>query len=296
MLRHVEDAVRLGWTVRRKSVESFMAPLTVLEDCLLCVDGSLVSLFRVEGARSITGRGELARFVEVASRRLNASLLSRGHALHVMFERDPGGAAAQIAAMADRQRAQAGLLGLDLEDLFRERSERLGGLLAGESCIVAVWTREAILPRAQRRKEVKARKKRLAEWFPRSHESQCPDRVLESLPPRHEAMVANMGNGIRGDGACRFAAAGRRGGAGVAPARERVGDDGGRLAAGRAGRQGARPGRRSRRSWVCIRLRWRRSSWYGSRSWSGAMSRSEDAFTGASTWFWVRGAAGRSGS
>ena len=155
MLRYVEDVIRLSWTVRRKAVETFMAPLAVLDDALLCMDGSLVSLFRVEGARSIAGSGELERFVDVAARRLNASLLDHGHALHVMFEREPDGAGGTIEAVTARQRRQAARLGLDLEDLFRERSERMAGMLAGETCLMAVWTRDSVVPRALRRREKK---------------------------------------------------------------------------------------------------------------------------------------------
>ena len=173
-------------------MESFMAPVAVLEDGLLCRDGSLVTLFRIEGGRSIWGGGELDRFVELGSRRLNAALLGGGHALHVMFERAPDGGVAAAVAVSERQQRQAGLLGLDLGDLFEERVERLGALLAGETCVLAVWTGEQVLPRAQRKREEKTLKARLKGWLPRKHESQCAANVLDSLPPRHEAVVASV--------------------------------------------------------------------------------------------------------
>ena len=200
MLRYLEDAIRFAWAVRRKPLESFMAPVAVLEDGLLCRDGSLVTLFDVEGARSIWGGGELERFVELGSRRLNAAFLGQGHALQIMFERAPDGGAAVAEAVSERQARQAALLGLDLGDLFGERSRRLGSLLAGETCVVAVWSREKLLPRAVQSREEKELKAKLKDWLPKKQDSQCPVDVLESLPPRHEAIVATLGTLFRETG------------------------------------------------------------------------------------------------
>ena len=88
VIERLEEVLRLGWTVRRKSLESFLLPMATSGDgVIVCSDGSLVSLFEVEGSRSMVGSEELDRFVEVLHRRLNSSLLTRGHALHVVFER-----------------------------------------------------------------------------------------------------------------------------------------------------------------------------------------------------------------
>ena len=73
-----------------------MEPVALAGDALLCHDGSLVSLVRIEGARSITGTKELGGFVELAKRRLNGSFLDRGHGLHIVLERAPDAARAAI--------------------------------------------------------------------------------------------------------------------------------------------------------------------------------------------------------
>ena len=66
MSRVLEDALAAAWTLRRKPLESFLLPQAAIGGGLLaCADGSLVSLFRIDGARSMTGAGELERFVEV---------------------------------------------------------------------------------------------------------------------------------------------------------------------------------------------------------------------------------------
>ena len=72
--RALEDALAAGWTLRRKPLESFLLPQAAVGDGLLaCSDGSLVSLFRLDGARSMTGTAELERFVDLACRRSTAA-------------------------------------------------------------------------------------------------------------------------------------------------------------------------------------------------------------------------------
>ena len=69
MHRALEDALAASWTLRRKALESFLLPQAAAGDGLLaCRDGSLVSLFRLDGARSMVGAAELDRFVELACR------------------------------------------------------------------------------------------------------------------------------------------------------------------------------------------------------------------------------------
>lgn len=189
MYRQFNEAIRLWWTLRRKPLESFMAPVSIAGEALLCGDGSLVSLVSVEGARSITGAKELAEFVELARRRLNASFLAKGHGLHAVLERAPDAASVWIDAAAGRQRRHAHAIGLELGDVIGERVERLRGLLAGETCVIACWTRPEVVHGAELGRERKAVKRRLKAWLPKPGESQCPFGVVDSLPARHEAFV-----------------------------------------------------------------------------------------------------------
>ena len=70
----IEDALRLSWAVRKKPLESFLLPAAVFSlpggaGVLACRDGSLVSLFRLDGARSMMGAQELDGFIELGARR-----------------------------------------------------------------------------------------------------------------------------------------------------------------------------------------------------------------------------------
>ena len=190
----VDDLQRLVWTLRRKPLESFLAPQAAVPlegggGALVCRDGSVVSLVSLDGSRSMMGTEELDRFVALAARRLNTAFSAPGHALHVVFERAPDDAAGLAEAHADAARRQARRLGLDLDDLLAERARRLGPLIAAETLVMACWTRPAVLPGDRLARERKALRKRLRVWLAEAGAAQCPHLALEGLWPRHEALL-----------------------------------------------------------------------------------------------------------
>ncbi len=194
MHRALEDVLAASWTLRRKPLESFLLPEAAAGKGLLaCRDGSLVSLFRLDGARSMTGVEELERFVELACRRLNSRLAGTGHALHLMLERAPDEAGAHVERICARTGNQAAKLGLELRDVLGERSRFLAPLLAAETAVLACWTRPACLTAAEARRGRKRLHRQLKDWPPEAGESQCPHAVLDGLEPRHAALVDALG-------------------------------------------------------------------------------------------------------
>ena len=189
-----DDLQRLSWTVRRKPLESFLAPQAAVPlegggGVLVCHDGSLVSLLALDGARSMMGTEELDRFVDVAALRLNTAFAHPGHALHVVFERAPDEAAGLAEAHGEAVRRQAGRLGLDLDDLLAERARRLVPLIAAETLVLACWTRPSVLPRDRLERDRKGLRRKLRDWLPAAGEAQCPHLALEGLWARHEALL-----------------------------------------------------------------------------------------------------------
>ena len=189
-----DDLQRLSWTLRKKPLESFLAPQAAVPlegggGVLVCHDGSLVSVIALDGSRSMMGAEELDRFVDVAALRLNTAFARPGHALHVVFERAPDEAAGLAEAHAGAARRQARRLGLDLDDLLTERARRLAPLIAGETLVIACWTRPSVLPRERLERDRKGLRKRLKEWLPAAGEAQCPHLALEGLWARHEALL-----------------------------------------------------------------------------------------------------------
>ena len=189
-----DDLQRLSWTLRRKPLESFLAPQAAVPlegggGVLVCYDGSLVSLLALDGARSMMGTEELDRFVDVAALRLNTAFAHPGHALHVVFERAPDEAEGLADAHAEAARRQAGRLGLDLDDLLAERARRLTPLIAAETLVITCWTRPSVLPREGLERSRKALRRKLRDWLPAAGEAQCPHLALEGLWARHEALL-----------------------------------------------------------------------------------------------------------
>ena len=193
----IEDALRLSWAVRKKPLESFLLPAAAFAlpggaGVLACRDGSLVSLFRLDGARSMMGARELDGFIELGARRLNSVFTGPGHALHAVFERAPDEAARLVAAAGEQTLRQCERLGLALGDVIAERGRRLAPLMAAESFVIAAWTRPAVLPPDQVKRDSKRLRRRLRQWLPDADSSQCPYLAPDGLPPRHEAFLDTL--------------------------------------------------------------------------------------------------------
>ena len=193
--RPLEDGLRLVWALRRKPLESFLLPAAALDGGVLsCLDGSLVSLFRVDGARAVTGAAELDAFADLAERRLNSAFAAPGHALHAVFERAPDEGAAVVGEAGAAMRRRCARLGLAFDDVAEERGRRLAPLLAAETCLLACWTRPVALPPDRAKRDGKRIRERRKHWLPELREAQCPFASPESLAPRHEALVGTVGD------------------------------------------------------------------------------------------------------
>ncbi len=194
----LETAQRALWAARRKPLEAFLAPVAALGDRIVCRDGSLATLVEISGSRSMIGAPELEAFAETVGRRLNAPLARRGHALHVVFERSGG--ARPVSAICERGRAQAAALGLDLDDLFREREARLAPACALETVVAAAWTRPSVLAPAEIARGRRTARARLRDWLPAPADSQCPLAVHDALSPRHAAWTDGVADALAAAG------------------------------------------------------------------------------------------------
>ena len=199
MFRLLDELTALMWSVRRKSLEAFLLPDAALGGgVILARDNSLVTLVAIAGSRSAMGADELASFVERARQRWNTPLLDRGHALHAVFERDPE--SASLDRFMARQARAAQALGLALDDVLRERAERLAELLSDETIHLACWTRPSLLTPDQERRDRREARHRLKDWLPAAGEAASPLASYESLAPRHDAFVDGVLSGLAAAG------------------------------------------------------------------------------------------------
>ena len=278
----IEDALRLSWAVRKKPLESFLLPAAAFAlpggaGVLVCRDGSLVSLFRLDGARSMMGARELDGFIELGARRLNSVFTGPGHALHAVFERAPDEAARLVAAAGEQTLRQCERLGLALGDVIAERGRRLAppprvslsppGLCAGpgETRPQAAWATAAPMAAGRRLLTMPVSGPR---WPP------APARGL----PRYPRGAVRRGRD-HGRGAWR-----RRRVRHPAPVAERLGLDRTGLASGDGRQRRARAPDRAARGWRVPAAAGAATIDPRSRADSAAESASASGSTAPSTW------------
>ena len=198
----LDDLTHWWWVGAKRAFEAHCGLESALgaEGPLIARDGSLVSLWAVEGSRRMMGALELRDTLEGWCEGLNNLFLTPGHALHVVYERDSGEGRAVAGEAMARAARSARNTGLDLEDLFAEREERLGGFLTREWCLLAGWTRPSCLVSEQAKRDRAHAVKELKRWPARVWAAQCPEGVYRSLPARHAAFEAAIEEAVRTTG------------------------------------------------------------------------------------------------
>ncbi len=200
----LDDLTARWWAASKKSIEDLCElesatierqgdksdPHIVPGKSLIAKDGSLISLFELDGSLRMMGPEEHESAIDTASRALTTMFQEPGHALHLCYEYDPQEGKSRVSAIMDQLGVAAGKLGLEFDDVLKERTRKLAPLIAAEKTTIAVWTRTGVLQRAQLKRDVKERTTHLKLWPARSAEAQCPDIVLHSLHARHQALAA----------------------------------------------------------------------------------------------------------
>ena len=198
----LEEWLAWGWTLLRKSVESHLELETAIgpDGPLVAKDGSLATAWRIGGALRIADQAERQRIAGVIAEQLGPLFREPGHALQFVFERDPDAGSEAVERELAGARSAARSLQLDLEDLFLERTARLGPEVAEEQTVLVAWTRPAALPRDQLRRDRRLIRSRLKGWPGRPVDAQVEGRIADSLPPRHEALAAAIPEAARAAG------------------------------------------------------------------------------------------------
>jgi len=186
----------------KQPVESFIRLETSDdENTLVAADGSLISYLRIDGSRQIIGEEEYAHLVESSTIKLGARFDRPGHAMQIFFVRDPARARTATENMVRPSHNTAQNIGLDLDDLFRERVRHLSHYLVWEECYFVLWTRPSILSKSDLARAAKDSKNK--KWVNASN-AQFPLAALDVLRARHKSYVAGIVSaldelGIRAD-------------------------------------------------------------------------------------------------
>ena len=175
----------LSRSVFRKSLDGYCRLVsTENETTFVSDDGSLASLFELDGFRSLPGPLEITESVERLRVALSAYLTRPGHSIEFFFAQSPDLGQEEIARAIRQTRRNAEDIGLDLEDILAERLALLPLKLSGERCYLTLWSRPSLLTRTENKEAGAAVSKRLA-GSPSMRDGQFPSLALDSLLTRH---------------------------------------------------------------------------------------------------------------
>lgn len=176
----------------KQPLESFIHLETADDEVtLVAEDGSLVTFVQVDGSRQIIGTQEYERIIEQGVIKLGSRFDRPGHALQVVFIRNPDRIGRELRNLMRFNRRAADAVGLDIKDLIDERARHLKNYMAWEECYFVLWTRSSVMSQTERKKAVEKRREKNMNWV-RSPYAQKPLAAIDELRTRHKSYVSNM--------------------------------------------------------------------------------------------------------
>lgn len=172
----------------RVPVESFIR-LETADDthALASEDGSLLTVVRVDGARQIIGDQEYQKILSDCIVKLGTRFDRPGHAMQIYFSRSPERIHDELKKLLRPNYTAAKNVGLEIEDIFVERSKNLARYLAWEEIYFVLWTRPMVLSKTDFAREAeRARKKK---WV-KADDAQYPFAGIEGLRTRHRSFCS----------------------------------------------------------------------------------------------------------
>lgn len=181
-------AASLARSAFRKSLDGYCRLVSVEgEDTLVADDGSLVSLFALEGFGSLPGEAELSEAALKLRLALAPYFAMPGHALQFWFAHSTDLGRFEIEHALATTRRVAHDIGLDIRDLIDERRRLLPERLTGERSYLAIWSRPALLSKNEFKQSAEKRRKSF-QGAPSMRRAQWPDLALDTLRTRHRSI------------------------------------------------------------------------------------------------------------
>lgn len=160
---------------------------------MVAVDGSLLSVIRVNGSSRLVGDDEFNQSIERLTGLLNSTFKHTGHSLQVYWIRDPAGAGEIVRMALEAARLQAEQLQLDFKDLLDEKERELTKWVSYEEVYFVCWTHPGVLTPVES-KSASAQQKDETKVFRGMNfvDAQNPRRLLSALRNRHQSFASSM--------------------------------------------------------------------------------------------------------
>lgn len=160
-------------------------------------DGSLLSIFQIEGITELAGNDEFDRLVEGLTNAFQGAMGRPGHAIQVYFSHDKKNIKKVIRDIYSPAEATEKRLDLNLEDLFNERVDYMAQYCADERVYFVLMTRPFNLPSEQLKAANKAKLKMIKEKkAPSFKNSQTLYAAIPELRDTHSAFVRSVKNDL----------------------------------------------------------------------------------------------------
>ncbi|MDB2682765.1 type IV secretion protein IcmB [Alphaproteobacteria bacterium] len=174
----------------KQSVSSFIQLETAHnENTIVSTDGSLITYVKVHGTRQIIGQEEFDRIVDGITIKIGARFDRVGHSMQVYFARDPYRIRRELEKGVRACRLSSANIGLEIDDVFKERVNHLEKFLTHEEFYFVLWTRPGVLTKSEaKRTKEEARAK--AKTWPTAAQSQYPYAGLDAIETRHKTFVS----------------------------------------------------------------------------------------------------------
>lgn len=117
---------------------------------LVAQDGSMASIIKFNGVRSILSRDDYVQFLKHLETSLTPYFSSHGHQIQAVFRRELD-ASEPLEDIAIQQRATADRLKLDIHDLIEESIEKYSKYVCDEGCYLVLWSRPSLLDTTEAR-------------------------------------------------------------------------------------------------------------------------------------------------
>ncbi len=190
MLSWIDTLFATMFFAFRQPMESFIRLETADDETTFAaVDGSLVSVIKIDGSRQMIGPEEYQRIVMQSTIKTGARFERPGYALQVYFMRNPDRIQQELENLLAPNRQAAHAIGLEMDDLLGERTRVLSRYLSWEDCYFVLWTRSATLSKSEAHRSMSDRKAN--EWVI-AEDAQYPYAGLEALRTRHRSYVGGM--------------------------------------------------------------------------------------------------------
>ncbi|MCB3688409.1 type IV secretion protein DotO [Klebsiella pneumoniae] len=159
---------------------------------IVAQDGSLASIVRFNGTKSVLGREQFERLIQLLDGSFSVYFKSRGHQLQVVFRRDLDARGA-LERNAIQQRSTADRLSLGIHDLIDESVEKYSQYVYDEDCYLVFWSRPALLDTVEAKLATQATNEfRKESNWPATSDAQNLLRPISYLRDRHLSFVSKI--------------------------------------------------------------------------------------------------------